>query len=67
MTPKDKAKYLVDIYYYYLFQSDVIQRTYWSKQCSLIAVDEILNYLKVDGFSTQIDYWNEVRNEINKL
>jgi hypothetical protein len=36
-------------------------------QCALIAVDEILNYLKTDGFSIQINYWQEVKQEIINL
>ena len=36
-------------------------------ECALIAVDEIINYLEVDGFSTQINYWQEVKQEIIKL
>ena len=71
MTPKDKAKYLVDIYYYYLFQSDVIQRTYWSKQCALIAVNEILDsspmYYTGYDYESNLEYWQEVKTEIKKL
>ena len=78
MTPKEKAKYLVDrfieptikyntingIGYYHDFKS--------AKQCALIAVDEILEILDFDlghddtarGLCT---YWQEVKKEIEKL
>lgn len=36
-----------------------------AKQCSLIAVDEILDMLI--GSTVTIDYWHEVKNEIEKL
>ena len=41
--------------------------TYWNelaKQCALIAVDEILNVLFQHH---KIDYWKEVKQEIEKL
>lgn len=70
MTPKEKAKEL-----YNKFNCHVSQRDFFgdnvehtnTKKCVLIAVDEMLNYLKVDGFSTQIDYWIEVKQEIEDL
>ena len=66
MTPQEKAKELVDK----MMNADVAwEFTYnCAKQCALIAVDEILNN---DGF-TQFDiylteFWQEVRQEIEKL
>jgi hypothetical protein len=41
-----------------------------AKRCALIAVDEILKYIGEDDFiypSPQFEYWQEVKNEINKL
>jgi hypothetical protein len=68
MTPKEKAKDLYDSYWYCLFQSNIEKRNYWSKQCALIAVDEIL---KVASFyndsQAEVTYWNEVKQEIEKL
>jgi hypothetical protein len=61
MKAEEKAKELVDK------MSSIIEGYGWeeiSKQCALIAVDEILNYLKTDGFSIQINYWQEVKQEI---
>lgn len=78
MTPKDKAKELLDKYWIYLranlmYAEDAKED---AKVCALIAVDEIiqtLNYdikdLDVRG-SVLIDliiYWREVKQEIEKL
>lgn len=63
MTPKEKAKDLFDNYYYCLLQSNIEKRNYWSKQCALIAVDEIIRVLQDE----QDWYWQEVKNEIEKL
>jgi hypothetical protein len=60
MTPKEKAKELVEKYRI----SKAITEGY-GKQCALIAVDEILSvvwYVPVD-----IEYWQEVKKEIEKL
>ena len=38
-----------------------------AKSLSLIMIDEILNYLKKDGFSIQINYWQEVKKEIENI
>jgi len=35
-----------------------------AKQCALIAVDELLLLIT---YQPTIDYWNEVKQEINKL
>ena len=68
MTPKEKAKDLFDSYWYCLFQSNIEKRNYWSKQCALIAVDEIIlemdNVMLPNPFK---QYWNEVKQEIEKL
>jgi len=80
MTPKEKAIELVDKFYQttpnesWINQPIGLKKEYkaWeqSKQCALIAVDEILNleppelsYL--EPFSKS--YWQEVKNEINQL
>ena len=76
MTPKEKAKQLVESmaktydktedYIYYSSQ----------KECALIAVDEIIKSnptymsLKFKGsylISDNIDYWQKVKTEIKKL
>jgi hypothetical protein len=59
MTPKEKAKDLFDKYW------EEIEIGYNnSKQCALIAVDEIINYSDEWGDS---EYWQEVKQEIEKL
>jgi hypothetical protein len=71
MTPKEKAKELVEKFMPFIAGADRYNTTLGiydidiSKQCALIAVDEILNN---DGF-TQFDiylteYWQEVKQEI---
>jgi hypothetical protein len=68
MTPKEKAQELFDKYmkpidglHKYPMCFDT------SKQCALIAVDEILKITWVDKFLTVEDYWNEVKHELAKL
>ena len=69
MTPKEKAEELINKMYY--TQSSP---TIWTqaKQCALIAVDEILIIQGAytgnrDEFKTYLDYWQEVKQEIEKL
>jgi len=38
-----------------------------AKQCALIAVDEILNNKSIIKTNWDINYWNEVKTEIEKL
>lgn len=77
MTPKEKAIELVDKYKNleiklshfvndYLFGGDIIikMKDNQSKQCALIAVDEIL---KAITNYEDIDYWHAVKQEIEKL
>lgn len=72
MTPKEKAKELVDKYYN---ESPLVYN--WAKQSALIAVDEIIHICPYqtyketlhpyDGAELSTDYWNEVKQEIEKL
>ena len=64
MTPKEKAKELVD-----KFTVVGLQQRNEGIQCALIAVDEILNVTAglngwINGFQS---YWEEVKQEIEKL
>jgi hypothetical protein len=64
MTPKEKAKELVDKYYH-LFSVE-LENTIdlrEDKQCALIAVDEILEECRLE----EDWYWQEVKTEINNL
>lgn len=81
MTPKEKAKELINKYRNlnvkvsnfvddYLFGGDIIikMKDNQSKQCALIAVDEIQEYIvKYDNHVPDFKYWEEVRKEIEKL
>ena len=64
MTPKEKAKELVDKYYY-LFSVELENTIsyYESKQCALISVDLLLKDCEVESYK----YWYEVKQEIEKL
>ena len=67
MKAKEKAESLVDKYRIVLMNEDTecgneILCTVISKQCALIAVDEIINEVYDD-----IEWWKEVKQEIEKL
>jgi hypothetical protein len=65
MTPKDKAKELVDKFYNYTMDVFIISKSLeCSKQCALIAVDEVLENSHTNTFTI---YWKEVKQEIEKL
>jgi hypothetical protein len=61
MTPKEKAKELVD-----KFTVVGLQQRAEGYQCAIIAVDEMLNeYWSHD--TKRRDWWKEVKQEIEKL
>ena len=71
MTPKEKAKELLDemssqtySYQPYAGAHYVIEEIGWEagKKCALIAVGEIIDK---DGYNN--DYWQEVKQELEKL
>ena len=67
MTPKEKAEELVHKMYAG-FVHDLY--SYKAKQCALIAVDEIINSVVITNLTiaqNQFDYWEEVKQEIEKL
>ena len=68
MTPKEKAKELVDKFYpsvqWKLGQEDCLDR---AKRCALIAVDEVLKILEHSIPEKHTIYWQEVKNEIQQL
>jgi hypothetical protein len=65
MTPKEKAKELVDKY-------NELGKDYtrgvsineFAKQCALIAVDELIKNSHSDK---RTEYWQQVKHEINQL
>jgi hypothetical protein len=73
MTQKEKAKELVESMAFICRECDY---EYKAKQCALIAVDEILkeyahaeNHIEdiMGKISIYIKYWQEVKQEIEKL
>jgi hypothetical protein len=82
MTPKEKAKELADKYLNASFNCKGCDMIYCdikcnilamfeAKECALIAVDEILNAIDWDYYEgsaqTEHNYWQEVKQEIEKL
>jgi hypothetical protein len=67
MTPQEKAKDLYDSYWYCLLQSNIEKRNYWSQQCALIAVDEMLDFrngLYINEGSLAHKYLLDIKQEI---
>lgn len=73
MTPKEKAESLVAVMYDVDFWDDADEPTMQynhAVKCALRAVEEILEIKKEiwdDFHSEYFDYWQEVKQEINKL
>jgi len=79
MTPKEKAQELVKKYEIQFLSFGDYLPTIKAKQCALIAVDEIIKasptnplkggYIELysDMVDEAIDYWQEVKQEIEKL
>jgi hypothetical protein len=69
MTPKEKANQLVLKFEESLFGYDVFDDD-WVKciNCALIAVDEILKVVSIyNDTQAEVTYWQEVKQEIEKL
>ena len=72
MTAKEKAEELV-LKMYAVRSNSVSDITlHFSKQCALIAVDEIVKELRDIAFNYDIEnlpflYWQEIKYEIEKL
>jgi hypothetical protein len=73
MTPKEKAKDLINSFYYSLpnngSETGLNSTTIRYKegiQCALICVDEVLKALPEDYQDDIWSYWQEVKNELNK-
>jgi hypothetical protein len=78
MTPKEKAEELVEKYMPHIAGADRYNTTLGiynkdiSKQCALIAVDEILNAISFNMYDEEEynkvnDFWEEVKSEIEKV
>jgi hypothetical protein len=71
MTPKEKAIELVDQFMEHTVEWDNVTEyafdsEYHAKQCSLIAVDEILKNKELLNH-LDFEWWSEVKQEIEKL
>ena len=62
MTPKDKAKELVD-----KFSVVGLQQRNEGIQCALIAVDEIISVIDPETFLMSWLFWKQVKKEIENL
>jgi hypothetical protein len=76
MTHKEKAKDLVNTFYYSLPNNgsteginSTTRRYQEAIKCALIAVDEIMKSHEMSLFCEDIvlDFWKEVKSEIKKL
>jgi hypothetical protein len=74
ISPKEKALELVEGMYSETQEEGIHGDWYIAKKCALIAVDEILKAIPNEYLETYkgesnfiIKYWQEVKNEINKL
>ena len=61
MTPKEKAKELVDKF---MKSNNMIFLIKGAKECALIAVDEILS---LDIYQSEQWYWQEVKRRIESI
>jgi hypothetical protein len=67
MTPKEKAE---ELFYKMSYNSSDEYHNcshYVAKNCTLMAVDAILSVAKEIAIKESIDYWQEVKQEIEKL
>jgi hypothetical protein len=70
MTPKEKAEELFNKYatYVVMWAGDINTTHQNCKQCALIAVEEIINSILGNyEFDFLRNYWQEVKQEIEKL
>ena len=74
MTPKEKAEELVLRYLKIDYDTKEWFNSYIAKQYALIAVDEIIDILEINGFTLQeyhdkgtLEYWIHVKDELKNL
>jgi hypothetical protein len=78
MTPKEKAQDLFDKFRVKVHDRDgtSAMNGFEAKQCALIAVDEVMEFMEADDFDSdtcywanhsQMKYWVEVKQEIENL
>ena len=81
MTPKEKAKELIDKMSSQTYSHQLYAGAYYNvdeigweagKKCAIIAVDEIMSLMikfhnrHIEDNSNEIYFWEEVKNELNK-
>jgi hypothetical protein len=68
MTPKEKAEELVEDYRnaYPTYTSNRLN-LHQAKRCALIAVNEILKNDTIFLYVHHLDFWKEVKHELEKL
>ena len=67
MTPKEKAENIVDEYYKFLEEFFINWHLDVAKQCTLIAIEEIVAS-HTYGLSPELKkFWEEVKQETEKL
>jgi hypothetical protein len=70
MKPKERAEELFNKFYPRAtsYSSDRKNQKDNAKQCALIAVDEMLDFItKYDNHWLDYTYWEEVKNELDNL
>ena len=68
MTPKEKAEELINRYKnLYPHPTELYLDNEEAKQCSLIAVDEMLIHVNMVDDDAAINYWQKVKQEIENL
>ena len=66
MKPIEKANELLDKYWLMNFINPSLSKQQ-SKQCALIAVDELIESCYRSGINYSYNFWKEVKKEIKKL
>jgi hypothetical protein len=64
MKPKEKAEQLTNKF---LLSTPITCDIEDAKKCALIAVDEMIEELIVTDFANRFPYWQQVKQEIEKL
>jgi hypothetical protein len=69
MTPKEKAKELVEKYWGSQIAIFELNNKQYAKQCALISVEEVINNIFTGHQATKIAnvFWKEVKQEIELL
>lgn len=71
MTPQEKAKQLFFKYIYYVEAISETQQIGNARECALMLVEEMLwdtfNYNTGDNSIDRIEFWIQVKKEINKI